>query len=185
MLRTSRLLLREFVAADLPPLRAIESSPDVLRHMTYARSSEADYDAFLRDCAGYAAADPRESWELAVVADDVTIGRCGLKLEDRRRQAMVWYLLDPACWGRGYATEAVGALLAFAFEELGLHRVYADVDPSNAASARVCERVGMRREAWFVENVEIRGAWCDTWIYGLLHREWVGAKDALQSTLRR
>jgi RimJ/RimL family protein N-acetyltransferase len=111
-------------------------------------------------------------WELAVARGDRLVGRAGLACKDQGRQAMIWYLLDPAVWGRGYATEAARALVAFAFEGLGVRRVYADVDPRNGASARVCERLGMRREAHFVEDVEVRGEWCDTAIYALLAREW-------------
>jgi RimJ/RimL family protein N-acetyltransferase len=117
----------------------------------------------------------RATWELAVDDGSGVVGRCGLGLQDGGRQGMVWYLLDPAVHGRGYAAEAARALLAFAFDTLGVHRVFADIDPRNPASARVCERLGMWREAWFVENVEVRGEWCDTWIYGLLRREWLTA----------
>jgi RimJ/RimL family protein N-acetyltransferase len=86
--------------------------------------------------------------------------------------AMFWYVLDPAHHGQGYATEAARALLAYSFGELGLHRVWADVDPRNPASMRVCERLGMRKEAHHIENVFIRDEWCDTVIYAMLRREW-------------
>lgn len=180
VLETPRLRLREFLADDLAALRRVEGSPEVLRHMTYARRTESDYEDFLFGCRHHALEVPRVTWELAVVpsGEATPIGRCGLKLEDERRQAMVWYLLDPARWGSGYATEAVTGLLSFAFEALGVHRVYADIDPRNPASARVCERAGMRREAHFVENVEIRGEWCDTWIYAVLRREWRASSSA-------
>ena len=85
---------------------------------------------------------------------------------------MFWYVLDPSAHGHGYATEAARALLAFSFGELALHRVWADVDPRNPPSVRVLERLGLRKEAHHLENVEIRGEWCDTVIYAMLRREW-------------
>lgn len=170
---TERLVMRDLVAADLAELRRIEQLPEVGRYMTWSRSTVADYEALLERCRGWAAEDPRTTWDLALATrEGVLVGRVGLALKDAGRQAMVWYLLDPATWGRGYATEASRALLAFAFGPLGVRRVYADVDPRNAASARVCERLGMRHEAHFVEDVEVRGEWCDTAIYALLAREW-------------
>ena len=66
------------------------------------------------------------------------------------------------------------AMLDIAFGPLGLHRVYAELDPRNTASIRLCERLGMRSEAYFVEHMMFKGAWADTGIYGILDREWTG-----------
>jgi RimJ/RimL family protein N-acetyltransferase len=88
------------------------------------------------------------------------------------RQGEVGYILHPAHGGRGYATEATRALLWLGFEELGLHRICGRLDARNAASARVLERVGMRREAHLVENEFVKGEWTDEFVYALLDREW-------------
>ncbi len=74
--------------------------------------------------------------------------------------------------GRGYATEAASAVLDFAFSDLALHRVYAELDPRNTSSVRLCERLGMRHEAHFVEDMMFKGAWANTGVYGILDREW-------------
>ena len=63
-------------------------------------------------------------------------------------------------------------MLAFAFEELGLHRVVGRLEPRNAGSARVLEKLGMRREAHLVENEWVKGEWQSELIYALLAREW-------------
>ena len=63
-------------------------------------------------------------------------------------------------------------LVDFGFGELGLHRLTADCDPRNHASARVAEKLGMRREAHFVENAWLKDEWVDSLIYGLLDHEW-------------
>jgi RimJ/RimL family protein N-acetyltransferase len=74
--------------------------------------------------------------------------------------------------GKGYATEAARAILAYAFESLGLHRVKAELDPRNGASIALCLRLGMREEAHFVEDMWFKGAWADTGVYAILDREW-------------
>lgn len=74
--------------------------------------------------------------------------------------------------GSGYAYEAARAVLSLAFGRLGLHRVYAELDPRNEASIALCLRLGMRQEAHFVEHMMFKGQWADTGIYGLLEREW-------------
>ena len=58
------------------------------------------------------------------------------------------------------------------FGQLGMHRLFGDCDPRNAASARLMERLGMRSEAHHVQNLWAKGEWCDSWIYARLASEW-------------
>ena len=88
------------------------------------------------------------------------------------RTAEIGWLVAPAFQGRGYARESAELLLDLAFGELGLHRVIAELDPRNAASVRVCERLGMRKEAHIVEHMWLKGEWTDTGSYAILEREW-------------
>ncbi|MDP3208161.1 MAG: GNAT family protein, partial [Rhodoglobus sp.] len=74
--------------------------------------------------------------------------------------------------GRGVAHEAARATLDLAFGPLGLHRVFAELDPRNAASVALCRRLGMRHEAHFVEHMAFKGEWADTDIYAILSSEW-------------
>ena len=86
---------------------------------------------------------------------------------------MLWFVTAPQDGGRGYATEAAGAMLAFAFEELKLHRVYGDCDARNIASARVMEKLGMRREQHGVrDSWHAELGWIDGFTYGILAEEW-------------
>ena len=87
-------------------------------------------------------------------------------------QGEIGFLFNPEHQGRGYATEAARALLGLAFERYGLHRVYGRLEPRNVASARVLEKLGMRREALLVENEWVKGEWQSEAIYALLDREW-------------
>jgi RimJ/RimL family protein N-acetyltransferase len=74
--------------------------------------------------------------------------------------------------GRGYATEAAQAILRLAFDGIGLHRVMARLDERNDASARVCQRLGMRQEARLVENEWLKGEWTNELDFAILDREW-------------
>ena len=93
--------------------------------------------------------------------------------DDEHRQGEIGYILDPAHAGHGYATEATRELLRLGFEELGLHRITGRLDARNSASARVLERLGMRREAHLRENELVKGEWTDELVYALLEGEWL------------
>jgi RimJ/RimL family protein N-acetyltransferase len=84
--------------------------------------------------------------------------------------------MHPDFHGHGYMTEAAGAVLAVAFEQIGLRRVIANLDPRNTGSAALCRRLGMRKEAHFVEDFWSKGEWTDSAIYALLAREWAGRR---------
>jgi RimJ/RimL family protein N-acetyltransferase len=82
------------------------------------------------------------------------------------------FIFDPAHQGRGYATEAARAFLAFGFEGMGFHRVIGRAEARNTASIRVLEKLGMRREAHFVENEWVKGEWQSELVYAMLEHEW-------------
>ena len=84
------------------------------------------------------------------------------------------YAFHPDHRGRGYATEATRAIVTYGFTALGLHRINARLEPRNAASAAVAERLGMRREADLIENEWVKGEWQSERAYAILVREWAG-----------
>ncbi len=101
------------------------------------------------------------------------------------RQGEIGFIFDPAHQGHGYATEAARALVAHAFEHYGLHRVYGRLEPRNVASARVLEKLGMRREAHLIENEWVKGEWQSEAVYALLAREWAAASARAAERVRR
>jgi ribosomal-protein-alanine N-acetyltransferase len=113
-------------------------------------------------------------YELAVVEQGSTAvaGSVGLYINESRTQGMIGYCLAKPAWGRGIATEAAGALLRLAFEDLRVHRVWSSCDPDNAASRRVLEKVGMRHEGHQRESAFVRGGFRDRLLFGILRREW-------------
>ena len=85
--------------------------------------------------------------------------------------AEIGWTLHPDHAGSGYMTEAAAAVLQIAFDDIGLHRVSAQLDPRNDRSAALCRRLGMREEAHLVEDMWCKGEWVDTTIYAILDRE--------------
>ncbi|MBL0217714.1 MAG: GNAT family N-acetyltransferase [Myxococcales bacterium] len=169
---TERLVLREFVEDDWRTVYAIESQPEVVRYQTNDVYDEAAAREYVQGILVSAREVPRLVFDFAITLDGVMIGRTGMKRGDDPRMASLWFEVMPELQGKGYATEAARALLGYAFEEVKLHRVYGDCDPRNPSSARVMEKVGMRREAHLVQNVFIKGEWCDSLMFAMLASEW-------------
>ena len=160
---------------DFDALYAIQSDPEVCRYLLYEpRTPERVHEVLERDAAATRLENPEDFVQPAI--RDSTgrlIGTMYLKLASLDdKSAEIGWLLDPRFTGKGYAREAAALLLDLAFGELGLHRVYAELDPRNVASVALCERLGMRHEAHFREHMWFKDDWADTGIYGILEQEW-------------
>ena len=173
-LATARLDLRPLTPADAPALFALKSDADVQRYGSHTPWTQPEQAlAWLeRDRQGMADG-LHVQFAVRRREDDAMLGTCTLyDIDEPCRRAEVGYALLPSAWGRGYANEAVTALLDWGFEHLALNRVEADIDPRNTASARALERLGFTREGHLRERWIVGGEVCDSWIYGLLAREW-------------
>jgi RimJ/RimL family protein N-acetyltransferase len=173
-LRTARLNLRPYVADDLDALYDIQSRPEVTRYLLYDVRNRDQVRGILEQRI-QADGPERDAVDLAVVLPDTgaLIGDVVLFLRSKEnRQGEIGYLFHPDYGGRGYATEAARMLLRLGFEDYGLHRIIGRIDARNTASARVLERLGMRREAHFVQNEIVKGEWSDEVVYAMLEDEW-------------
>ena len=175
-IRTPRLLLRRFAEDDVDALLVFQSDPQAVRYVPYPpRDRAAVATALERKRAGTVWRKDGDLIELAVtLADDGTlIGDVLLGLRSVEHQTVeVGYIFAPAHGGRGYATEAVRALLDLAFGELGARRVVARVDDRTTSSRRLLERLGVRLEAHLIENEWIKGELTSEVDYAVLAREW-------------
>ncbi len=112
---------------------------------------------------------------LAVELAGRVVGDVIMKFGPRvHRQGEVGWIVHPDIGGNGYATEAARAFISTAFAEWDLHRVFAQLDPRNEASARLCERLGMRKEAHLRDESWFKGEWGDLATYAVLESEWTG-----------
>jgi RimJ/RimL family protein N-acetyltransferase len=176
LLETERLLLRPFTAGDFDALFAIQSRSDVTRWLYWGPQGEDEVRAALeRRIASSTLANDGDALSFAVVlkASSKVVGDGSLfLLSAAHRHGEIGFVFHPDHHGHGYATETARLLLQLAFEEFGLHRVIGRLEPRNVASARLLERLGMRREAHFVENEFVKGEWQSELVYALLEREW-------------
>jgi len=173
-LQTARLTLRPPRRGDEDDLFAIHADPAVMRYFSEppwtapdraARQIDEDAGRFERE----------ESFRFAIVlnATGRQIGNCTLfSLHRQNRRAEIGYALARSHWGCGYMHEALQALLGFAFGDLDLHRLEADIDPRNAASAASLKRLGFREEGLLRERWIVDGNVSDSALYGLLRRDW-------------
>ena len=173
-LHTARLLLRPVTSTDADALFAMHSSAHVLRYWDAPPwSDRARAERFIEACQRMA--DEGSGARLAIdrVYDNAFVGWCSLtRWNPDYRSASMGYCLDGPAWGHGYATEAGRALLRWAFDTLDLNRVQAETDTRNTASARVLEKLGFVREGTLREDCIVNGEVSDSWVYGLIRRDW-------------
>ncbi len=175
-LRTERLLLRPFAQHDLDAFHAIHSDEGNARWLYNDPRTLEESRALLAHKIGGSSVRAEGEWlsaaavlrESSEVVADVSL----LWASEEHRQGEIGFIVHPGHHGRGYATEAARPLVSFAFQTLGLHRVSGRLEARNTGSARVLEKLGMRREAHLVENEWVKGEWQSELVYAILAREW-------------
>lgn len=176
VLGTDRLRLRPVRRTDAEAILTVFGDDAAMRYWSHEPLPDLD--------AAHAYIDRMETgfvsrslfqWVIADRAADGLMGTVTVYQWDRdNRHAEVGFMLGRAHWGRGYAQEAVRAVLRFALEAMDLHRVEADTHPDNAASLRLLERLGFRREGLLRERWFTYGAWSDSVLLGMLRAEFEG-----------
>ncbi|SEG67057.1 GNAT family N-acetyltransferase [Paenibacillus sp. UNC499MF] len=142
-LKSERLLLRTITEADAPRLFEIWSSPDVTKFMNIDPFTEIKQAADMIDFLnGLARENKAVRYAIIDRKSGTIIGSCGFnELDYGQRRAEIGYDLDPAFWGKQYAPEAIGCMLAYAFDELGMSRIDAKVEPENVNSIKVLRKL--------------------------------------------
>lgn len=173
-IETKRLRLRWLSSGDVHALSLIFGDPEVCRYWSRpALPDRAAAEALLDEISGLFAERSLFQWGIADRETDAVMGTCTLAaLSHEHRRAEVGFALARPKWGLGYMTEALPALIHFAFETLALHRLEADVDPRNARSIRALEREGFEREGYLRERYRVNGELQHAVLYGLLRNDW-------------
>lgn len=169
-LTTARLLLRPLQSADAEALAGYRSDPDVARYQSWLTPYTVQDALSLIDDLG--SADPSApgwfQYGIVLLENDALIGDLGVNLADNRRQAEIGFTLAAEQQGKGYGTEAVGRMLDHLFDDRGLHKVSAECDARNPASAALLERVGFQQEGRLREHTYVKGEWTTDLLFGLL-----------------
>ena len=175
-LATERLHLRGLTEPDIPALFAIFSDPAVMRYWSFAPLTDlAAVTRLLDGMTANAARGDMLPWGVERLDQPGIIGTVTLRdISLSNERAEVGFSLASACHGRGLAAEAVAAVLRYAFGPLALYRIEADVDPRNAASLRLLERLGFQREGLLRSRWFVGGERCDSVMLGLHRDEWSG-----------
>jgi RimJ/RimL family protein N-acetyltransferase len=178
-LTTARMSLRPYETGDLAAVHDLFGRDDVSRYLLWEPMDLDQARALLERRVRQTRIDAEgDGILLAAVLTESgrMIGEFMLRLTSARsRQGEIGWSIHPDVQGRGLATEGAREMLRLGFEELGLHRIIAESDPRNVASLRVMERLGMRREAHFLENLFLKGEWIGSIIYAMLESEWRAA----------
>lgn len=170
-IHTERLTLRLYEPADADRILTYYSDPEVCRYLLHEAWTHTD---------AVAAVGKRmkriglHTQALAMVAEHegTVVGNVEAWLVDGSPALVeLGWTFSPDVAGRGYATEAVTALIEHVFSSPQIHRVSAQLDGRNDASARLAARVGMRQEAHFRQNWLCKGEWTDTLVYAMLRED--------------
>ena len=182
-LHTARLRLRPFNDSDVNALFAMHSNATVLRYWDSPPWSERQRaERFIAACRQIAEAGTGTRLAVDRASDGTFIGWCSLtRWNPDYRSASMGYCFDDAVWGHGYATEAARVLLQWAFDTLEMNRVQAETDTRNVASARVLEKLGFVREGMLREDCVVNGEVSDSWVYGLIRREWLPSSEPVSA----
>jgi RimJ/RimL family protein N-acetyltransferase len=179
-LRTARLLLRSFQPEDIPAIVRLAGAKQIAATTLLIPHPYAEEDA--RNFLANANEDFTEGlsvvFAVSILPERELCGAVGLHIAGLHRRAELGYWIGVPFWGKGFATEAAGAAVAYGFETLQLRRIYAHHFAENIASQRVLEKIGMRHEGCSGQHVQKWGKFIDVENYGILAEEFRGGKSA-------
>jgi RimJ/RimL family protein N-acetyltransferase len=180
-IHTERLVLRAYGPDDFDALHAIVSRADVNRFLyTEPREHDETVELLQRKLGNTELLDEDDQISAAVClrATGELVGDQMLRwVSKEHRTGEIGFMFHPDHHGRGYATESAQPLIDFGFAVAGFHRIIGRLDDRNFASARVLEKLGMRREALLIENELVKGEWQSEIDYAILEREWRAQRD--------
>lgn len=173
-LRTERLLLRKIRVSDAADMYSYSCLRSVTRYLLWNPHPDVEYT---RRYVSYLQQKYRQGlyydWAIVELKSGRMIGTCGFPtISEENCRAEVGYVLHPEFWGKGYATEALSAILSFAFRVLGLHRVEARCFEEHTASARVMEKCGMRYEGCARDGMLVKGSYATIRTFAVLAGEY-------------
>jgi RimJ/RimL family protein N-acetyltransferase len=173
---TERLFIRKLETNDAQDFYKYRSLPEVYKFQSFNPKNTKDIKVFFKRLSELPNS-PNTWFQLAVCVKDENklIGDIGIHFLEDDEQTEIGYTLNPDFQGVGYAKEAVTAVIRYLFKVLGKHRIIASVDPDNEKSIKLLDKIGMRREAYFVKSIKINGIWSDDCIYAILKEEYIDA----------
>ncbi|MEA3320686.1 MAG: GNAT family N-acetyltransferase [Bacillota bacterium] len=165
---TERLTIRPFKNDDLFDVFHIYNNEEICRYLLHDKwSSESMQELFEKKLKNRSLSK-ETSLSLAVVDRTKVIGDLSVWFTGMKDTVEIGYSFSAEVSGKGYATEAVSQLVRKLFYEQQVHRIQATLDARNISSQKLCERIGMRKEAHFIQDFWSKGEWTDSMVYGML-----------------
>ena len=173
-LATRRLVLRRLRESDVDDVYAYACDPDVARHTSWAPHTSPDESRqFVRRVLDAYHEKRVANWGIELKAERKIIGTGGfIAWDPQHGTAEIGYAMGKPYWGQGLMTEAVGAILEFAFTRMELNRVVIRMDPRNTGSWRVAEKCGCRFEGISRQAVHAKGAFRDLMVWAIVREDW-------------
>ena len=173
----AEISLRPLRAGDWAAVHEWASMSEASRYQPWGPNSAQQTQDFVDAAVRAWDRDPQDRYVWAVQQDSSVVGLGELHVRDRRwGQADIAYAVHPDRWGTGVATRAGRQILAFGFDELGLHRIEGRCDPRNVASAAVLTKLGLTWEGRLRQTILLTDGWRDSAVYSILADEWSGGR---------
>lgn len=165
---TERLTIRPFESNDLHDVFSIYNNDDTCKYLLHDKWTHENMKKEFNKKLENSALTKETSLNLAIVSGTKVIGDLSVWYTEMKDTVEIGYSFSKEFSGKGYATEAVSGLVKKLFAEFNVHRIQANLDARNKASQKLCERVGMRKEAHFIRDFWNKGEWTDSIVYGML-----------------
>lgn len=173
-LLTDRLVLRPLRTTDLDDVAAYQGLEEVVRYLPWPlRDREQAREHLAQRIPLTRLEADGDVAVLAIAFDGRVIGDLTIILRSvENRTIELGWVIHPSRQRRGFAAEAVTAVIGTIFDSMNYHRVVARIDPGNEASAGLARRLGMRHEGRHLEDVALKGVWVSTDVWAMLGSEW-------------
>ena len=173
-LQTARLILRPFELTDAPEVQKLAGVREIASTLENIPHPYRDGMAEKWINTHEEKFEQGKILELAIVLRETArlCGAIAITIDSNYNNAELGYWIGVPYWGQGYGTEAASKAIAYGFESLNLHRIYASHLTRNPASGRVLQKIGMTREGCLRQHIKHWGVYEDYAIYGILATEW-------------
>lgn len=167
-IKTQRLLIRNFKTDDLNDVFDIYKDDETCKYLLHDAWNENNKNQEFKLKLSKANLEKDHAINLACVLDNVVIGDINIWHTQMKDSVEIGYTFNPKYSNNGYATEALKAIVEYLLTQKGIHRIQANMDARNLSSAKLCEKIGMRKEAHFIKDFWNKNEWTDSFIYGML-----------------
>jgi aminoglycoside 6'-N-acetyltransferase len=179
-IETERLILRPLRMSDVDDLYEYQSDPEIVRYIPWPERSREQVIEALEKALNTGKSELKEendfillAWELKSSGKVIGQSNSGLRSTNDQLADIGW-VTHPDYQRQGFAYEATYALMKYIFDCFPIHRIIADIDTRNPESAKLAEKLGMRREGEFINSEFFKGEWCSMWLYAILKSEFKG-----------